>query len=391
MNCHKKPPGRGCDDHKGCPRTKAGKGSGRDRAICEQKAPQEGQCEGGSKCTAQSFEKVHAPHQPEIWLLVVGKIPSLLWDQERKRAPPLPLLAQEELLQMFEQEVRLLKKARAQVVETEVHGLRNQTKNLETLLEAEVGRSEESTEAKNAERGQGTQVTSEERIKVVFEEFKKYKDDRVEKRCAEMDARLDALSIDFDEEFDTGEDAPQWICELRPSSSQLIISVYPEVRDPKDPWACKEEILLGDANRCNISHAKRRKRVQVVCQHFNTVWFCIMPDPIVSLLSVPTVAPQGLAHPCFQIATPDNISEDEHLRGYTYPSPYRPMYNLDLAIVTVCDVHCRGAVLGHSISAEDMGEFFDPILVSLAQAGLDSFPQALVCSFYESIRLCVLH
>nr|GFD47134.1 hypothetical protein [Tanacetum cinerariifolium] len=34
-----------------------------------------------------------------------------------------------------------------------------------------------------------------------FEEFKRYEDDRVEKRCAELDARLDVLSIDFDEEL----------------------------------------------------------------------------------------------------------------------------------------------------------------------------------------------
>ncbi|GKD33499.1 hypothetical protein Tco_1249008 [Tanacetum coccineum] len=58
-------------------------------------------------------------------------------------------------------------------VETEVHGLRKQTKNLKTLLEAEAA----------------------------FKEFKKYEDDRVEKHCAEMDACLDAMSIDFDEEL----------------------------------------------------------------------------------------------------------------------------------------------------------------------------------------------
>ncbi|GJZ62161.1 hypothetical protein Tco_0618298 [Tanacetum coccineum] len=45
------------------------------------------------------------------------------------------------------------------------------------------------------------QVTGEERIKSAFEEFKKYEDDKVEQRCAEIDARLDALSIDFDEEL----------------------------------------------------------------------------------------------------------------------------------------------------------------------------------------------
>ncbi|GKC14144.1 hypothetical protein Tco_1010926 [Tanacetum coccineum] len=41
----------------------------------------------------------------------------------------------------------------------------------------------------------------EEKIKADFEEFKKYEDDRVEQRCAKMDARLDKLSVDFDEEL----------------------------------------------------------------------------------------------------------------------------------------------------------------------------------------------
>ncbi|GKD81266.1 hypothetical protein Tco_1348105, partial [Tanacetum coccineum] len=152
----------------------------------------------------------------------------------------------------FEQEVRLLKKARAQVarrneriqvreeeikrlgeeveslkvVEAEVHGLRNQTKNLETLLEAEVDM-KKATEAKNAELAKEleslrakfsdlqlnnnqlsqqvstlqAQVTGEERIKAAFEEFKKYEDNKVEQRCAEMDARLDKLSVDIDEEL----------------------------------------------------------------------------------------------------------------------------------------------------------------------------------------------
>nr|GFB50475.1 hypothetical protein [Tanacetum cinerariifolium] len=45
------------------------------------------------------------------------------------------------------------------------------------------------------------QVTGEERIKVAFEEFKKYEDEWVNSCCAKMDARLDALSKDFDEEL----------------------------------------------------------------------------------------------------------------------------------------------------------------------------------------------
>nr|GFB00113.1 hypothetical protein [Tanacetum cinerariifolium] len=41
----------------------------------------------------------------------------------------------------------------------------------------------------------------EEKLKAAFEEFKQYENDRVEKRCAKIDAHLDALSIDFDEEL----------------------------------------------------------------------------------------------------------------------------------------------------------------------------------------------
>ncbi|GJV22137.1 hypothetical protein Tco_1371157 [Tanacetum coccineum] len=44
-------------------------------------------------------------------------------------------------------------------------------------------------------------VTGEERIKAAFEEFKKYEDNKVEQLCAEMDARLDKLSVDIDEEL----------------------------------------------------------------------------------------------------------------------------------------------------------------------------------------------
>nr|GFC85479.1 hypothetical protein [Tanacetum cinerariifolium] len=153
------------------------------------------------------------------------------------------------------------------------------------------------------------QVSGEETLKAAFEDYKRQQDQMVEQRCAEMDARLDAMSIDFDEELyphmltaiagrrwvighglrlatmkcaesletrqafadvvsagiakgmseglkhgdDTGGDAPQFIRDLRPSSSQLAIPVYPEVRDPRNPWACTEEIKLVDAIAANIA------------------------------------------------------------------------------------------------------------------------------------------
>nr|GEW18606.1 transposase (putative), gypsy type [Tanacetum cinerariifolium] len=222
----------------------------------------------------------------------------------------------------------------------------------------------------------------EEKIKAAFKEFKKYEDDKVKQRCVEMNARLNKLSVEFDEELyshmltaiaylhwvighslrlavmkcaesseirqafadvvsaglakgmseglkcgiehgkagqdladveaydpksnnklvkalqdlkdlkypmidqleklkdapierimaslylenDTGEDAPQWIRDLRPSSSQLKIPVYPEVRDPEDLWAVKEEMLLEDAIAAIISRGEKKKKCRVVCR-----------------------------------------------------------------------------------------------------------------------------
>ncbi|GJT32821.1 hypothetical protein Tco_0923240 [Tanacetum coccineum] len=50
------------------------------------------------------------------------------------------------------------------------------------------------------------------------------------------------------------------------------------------------------------------------------------------------------------------------------------------------------ALLNHrAMGPKDIGKFFYPILVSLAQAGLDSFTQAPVYSFHESIGLRMFH
>nr|GEY71921.1 reverse transcriptase domain-containing protein [Tanacetum cinerariifolium] len=189
----------------------------------------------------------------------------------------------------------------SRVAKAESNDLRNQTKNLKIVLEAEV-------DMKKAVSDLQAQVTGEEKMKAAFEEFKRYEDDKVEQRCAEMDARLDKLSVDFNEELyphmltaiarglakgmskglkhgikhgragrdladieaydplerlkdapidvimaslylesDSGEAAPQWIRELRPSSSQLNIPVYTEVRGLKDPWRERAAICEAKA------------------------------------------------------------------------------------------------------------------------------------------------
>nr|GFC54560.1 hypothetical protein [Tanacetum cinerariifolium] len=45
------------------------------------------------------------------------------------------------------------------------------------------------------------QVSGEETLKATFKDYKRQQDQMVEQRCAEMDVRLDAMSIDFDEEL----------------------------------------------------------------------------------------------------------------------------------------------------------------------------------------------
>nr|GEX41340.1 hypothetical protein [Tanacetum cinerariifolium] len=288
----------------------------------------------------------------------------------------------------FEHEVRLLKKARSKIarrdqriklreeeikkLDQKMYGLQNQAKNLKTLLEAEVDM-KKSAEVKNAEL-----ANELDSLRVHFSDLQVSNKQLSE----QMDARLDKLSVEFDEELyprmltaiagrrwvighdlclavmkcvesskirqtftdvvsaglakgiseglkygiehgkagldladveaydsqsnnklvkalqdlkdlkylmidqlgklkdapmkrtmaslylesDTEEDALQWIRDLRPSSSQLKIPVYPEVRDPEDLWAVKKEMLLEDAIAANVSRVEKKKKCRVVCR-----------------------------------------------------------------------------------------------------------------------------
>ncbi|GJT89816.1 hypothetical protein Tco_1078661 [Tanacetum coccineum] len=211
-------------------------------------------------------------------------------------------------------------------------------------------------------------------MNAAFEAFKKYEDDRVEQRCAEMDACLDKLSVDFEKELyphmltaiagrcwvighglvlvvmkcaessklreafanvvsaglvkgmseglkygiehgkagreltiieaydpeadesDSGEDAPQWIRDIRPNSSQLKIPIY---------------------------HKKRK--CQVVCRtHGIGSAHHARSDGI--SVSVPIVAPQGLA---IMLADAATQTEDEVSPRLLRSKSLPPMYNLD--------------------------------------------------------------
>nr|GFA90503.1 hypothetical protein [Tanacetum cinerariifolium] len=293
----------------------------------------------------------------------------------------------------FEQEAKLLKKSVAQVARREkrIQDRELEIKNLEVLLETEA-EMKTATEVSNEHLSQRVaalqeQVNGEEKLKAAFEEFKRYEDDQVEQRCAELDARLDALSIDFDEELYphilTAIAGHRWVIghglhlammkcaeslEMRQAFADVVsagvtkgmsegfkhgvehgrsqlelesIEAYdPEaeakfvaalqslkdlkfslldqleglkdapmdvimaalylesdtrgVRDPRNPWACKEEIALADAIAANISRAEKKKKCRIVCRtHGVGSAHHARSDGIP--VSVPSVVPQGLA------------------------------------------------------------------------------------------------
>nr|GEY08886.1 hypothetical protein [Tanacetum cinerariifolium] len=337
----------------------------------------------------------------------------------------------------FKQHAKLLRKSIAQVARRDkrIQARELEIKNLEALLktEADMKKAVEDKSAgliqeledirarfsdlqvSNEHLSQQVatlqeQVSGEEKLKAVFEEFKRYKDDRVEQWCVELVARPDALSIDFDEELyphmltaiagrrwvighelclfvmkcgeslkmrqafadvvsvgiakgmseglrhgvehghaqlnvesieayvleaeakfvaalqalknlkyplvdqleglkdapidvimaalylesDTEDDALQYTRDLRPSSFQLTIPVYPEVRDPRNPWAYKEEMTLADAIAANISRFEKKNKCRIVCRtHGVSSVHHARSNGV--LVSVPTMVPQGLA------------------------------------------------------------------------------------------------
>nr|GFD37331.1 hypothetical protein [Tanacetum cinerariifolium] len=91
------------------------------------------------------------------------------------------------------------------------------------------------------------------------------------------------MSIDFDEELYphmlTAIAGRRWVIghrlrltmmkcaeslEMRQAFADVLaIPVYPEVRDPRNHWACTEEIKLADAIAANISRAEQKKKSRI--------------------------------------------------------------------------------------------------------------------------------
>nr|GEY93197.1 transposase (putative), gypsy type [Tanacetum cinerariifolium] len=91
----------------------------------------------------------------------------------------------------------------------------------------------------------------------VLQELKDLKCPIVDQLEGLKDAPIEVIMASLHLESDSGEDAPKWIRDLRTSTSQLKIHVYPEVRDPRDPWAVKEEMLLEEAIAAIVSRTEK--------------------------------------------------------------------------------------------------------------------------------------
>ncbi|GKC36433.1 hypothetical protein Tco_1048817 [Tanacetum coccineum] len=157
------------------------------------------------------------------------------------------------------------------------------------------------------------------------------------------DAPMDLIMVSLHLESDTREDAPSFIRDLRPSSSQLKILVYPEVRDPKDPWAVKEEMLLEDVIAANVSRAEKKKKCRIVCRTHG-VGFAHHARSDGVPVSVLIVAPQGL-----QILLKDAAAQTELLEDESSP---RFVRSKSLPMIVLCapwESLCPPNVLGKQI------------------------------------------
>nr|GEV15027.1 hypothetical protein [Tanacetum cinerariifolium] len=207
------------------------------------------------------------------------------------------------------------------------------------------------------------QVMGEEKMKAAFKEFKQYEDNRVEQRsiagcrwviehglhlvvmkCGESTELRQAfadvvlagiakgmseglkygvkhrkanISLEAIEAYDPEAEAkyimaPHALKDLKyPIVDQLesLKDALIDAREPIDPWACKEEILLANAIAANVSHAEKKKKCRVVCRTHG-VGFAHHARSDGVLVSVPTVASQGLAILLANAATQTEIFED---------------------------------------------------------------------------------
>nr|GEV70919.1 DnaJ heat shock N-terminal domain-containing protein [Tanacetum cinerariifolium] len=138
----------------------------------------------------------------------------------------------------FEQEAKLLRKSVAQVARRDqrIQARESEIKNLEALLKAEAGMKRAAEEksaglSQELERMQSLEaydLEAEAKFAAALQSLKDLKYPLLDQLEGLRDALMDVIMASLYLEDDTREDAPQFIHDLRPSSSQLTIPVYPE-------------------------------------------------------------------------------------------------------------------------------------------------------------------
>ncbi|GJY71070.1 hypothetical protein Tco_0474773 [Tanacetum coccineum] len=87
-------------------------------------------------------------------------------------------------------------------------------------------------------------------------------------------------------------------------------------------------MLLEDAITANVSRAEKKKKCRVVCRTYG-IGFTHHPRSDGIPVSVPTVAPQGLAILLTDASTWTEITKDEASPRLIRSKSLPPMYNLD--------------------------------------------------------------
>nr|GEU30676.1 putative reverse transcriptase domain-containing protein [Tanacetum cinerariifolium] len=289
-----------------------------------QGTPVAGDLESENASFASAVRSPKSIYRPE-WGVANGSMldtPEACQDLVDHVAPPGYFSELCHLRLRFEQEAKLLRKYVARVArwDERIQAREHEIKNLEALLEAEADmkKAAEDKSARLSQEledmpiagrrwmiGHGLRLAVMKcgeslELRQAFADVvsagiaKDLRYPLVDQLEGLKDAPMDVIMAALYLKSDTGDDAPQWVRDLRPSSSQLTIYVYPEVRDPVSPWACKEEMLLVDAIAANISRAEMKKKCRIVC-HTHGVGSAHRARSDGVPASAPTVIPHGLA------------------------------------------------------------------------------------------------
>nr|GFC08110.1 hypothetical protein [Tanacetum cinerariifolium] len=242
----------------------------------------------------------------------------------------------------FEKEAKLLKKSIAQVARRgkRIQARENEIKNLETLLEAETDM-KKTAKFKNTKLGKGL-----ENLRALFSDLQ-VSNDRLSQqvstlqaqRCVEMDARLDALSIYFDEELYlhmlTAIAGRRWmighglcLAVMKCGESTKLRQVFADVMSAGISKGVSEGL------KCGVEHEKANLRLEAIEAYdpeaeatYITALHALKDLKSDGVpVSVPIVAPQGLAILLADAAAQTETSKDgaspKLLRSRSLPAMY---------------------------------------------------------------------